>query len=177
MGQELYISEVPGIIHTLDENTNFLLFANKYSLPLEDLLTLNYARQEELPLYADTEVFLPITIEKAYELGLEEKPEPKPEPKPVVKPTPKPVIAQVKPVAKPVVKPTPKPVIEQVNTPTPPPATISEIPAQKPEPVTCRADQCVHDNKCYDKPEFGVCAPEDSQNARVCVGDYVDTGS
>ncbi len=64
----------------MKEDTNFLVFANKYNLDLEDLLTLNYVIQEDTPLQEGDEIFLPITIEKAYALGIEDRPKPKPKP-------------------------------------------------------------------------------------------------
>jgi hypothetical protein len=144
-------------------------------------MTLNYATQEETTIYADTEVFLPITIEKAYELGIEKEPEP--EPAPVL--APKPVIARQQPAA--VVAPAPKPEPQPIAQPAPAPKPQTAVEKiafdqeqkeqQKPAGPTCRADQCIHDNKCFDKPEFGVCTPEDPTNAWVCVGDYIDTGS
>ncbi len=111
VGQELFVTDVPGIIHSVKQDTNFLVFANKYNLNLEDLMTLNYVTQEEATITKGTEVFLPITIEKAYELGIEEKPAPQPQrvivknTVPVAKPaTPKATVAKA-PVAKPVIQP------------------------------------------------------------------------
>jgi len=80
VGQELFITDVPGIIHVVKDDSNFLVFANKHNLNLEDIMTLNYVTNEETIIREGTEVFLPITIEKAYELGIEEKPKPIPQP-------------------------------------------------------------------------------------------------
>lgn len=79
-GQELFITQTNGIIHNAKKETNYLLFANKYNLDLEDLMTLNYVVKEDAPIHKDDEIFLPITMEKAYALGLEERPKPKPKP-------------------------------------------------------------------------------------------------
>ncbi|MBO4516270.1 hypothetical protein J5751_02300 [bacterium] len=45
-----------------------MVFANKYSLNIEDLMTLNYIQDESEILQEGQEVFLPITLEKAYDV-------------------------------------------------------------------------------------------------------------
>jgi surface antigen len=84
VGQELFVTDVSGIIYNAKENTNFLVFSNKYDLDLEDVMTLNYVIQEDAPIYEWDELFLPVTLEKAYALWLEERP--KPTPTPVARP-------------------------------------------------------------------------------------------
>ncbi len=69
------------ILYTLDEKTNVSVFVNTYNLNLQDIMTLNYIQDEKDLLYPWQEIFINITKEKAYEIGLLEKPEP---PKPVI---------------------------------------------------------------------------------------------
>ncbi len=111
-GQKLFITDANGIIHIAKEKTNYLLFAHKYNIDLEDLLAVNYAPAEDAAIEKGTELFLPITIEKAYVLGLEERPKPKPQPviakrAPKPKPKPQPRRPQPKPTTR---TPTKKPV-------------------------------------------------------------------
>jgi len=127
VGQEIFISDVPGIIHAVKKDTNFLVFADKYELDLEDLMTLNYVINEETIMTQGSEVFLPITIEKAYELWIEEKP--KPRPKPVIVKKPKPIVAS-------------KPVVTKASPSTEPKiiakkavAQVAQKPAPKPKPA------------------------------------------
>jgi len=69
-------SDVDGIVYTVKEKTNVLVFANKYNINLQDLMTLNYIQDETEIFSPDQEVFINITKEKAYELWLLEKPKP-----------------------------------------------------------------------------------------------------
>ncbi len=114
-GQKLFITDANGIIHIAKEKTNYLLFAHKYNIDLEDLLAVNYAPAEDAAIEKGTELFLPITIEKAYALGLEERPKPKP----------KPVIAKRSPKPKPKLQPRPqrKPI---TRTPTKKPVAVAK---------------------------------------------------
>lgn len=64
------------ILYTMEEKTNVVVFANKYNLNIEDFMTLNYMQDETELLYPWQEIFINITKDKAYELGLLEKPEP-----------------------------------------------------------------------------------------------------
>ncbi len=74
-GQVLKVSnQVDGIIYTMKEKSNVVVFANKYNLNLQDLMTLNYVQDETEIFSPDQEVFINITKEKAYELWLLEKP-------------------------------------------------------------------------------------------------------
>jgi len=77
VGQVLKISEdVDGIIYTIKEKTNVLVFSNTYTLNLQDIMTLNYI-QDETELFTPwQDVFLNITKEKAYDLWLLERPKP-----------------------------------------------------------------------------------------------------
>jgi len=74
-GQILKVSnKVDGIVYTIDEKTNVVVFANMYKLDLQDLMTLNYIQDETEILAPDQEVFINITKEKAYEVWLLEEP-------------------------------------------------------------------------------------------------------
>jgi len=74
-GQILKISnQVDGILYTLKGKTNVVVFANKYMLNLQDLMTLNYVQDETEIFSPGQEIYINITKEKAYELGLLEKP-------------------------------------------------------------------------------------------------------
>lgn len=106
LGQTLKIANNDdGIIYTIPEKTNIVVFANKYNLNIQDLMTLNYLQDETDLLSPWQEIFINISKEKAYELALLEKP------KPVVIPastiTYKPTIN--KPSAKPAIAGTKKP--------------------------------------------------------------------
>ena len=69
-------SDVDGIVYTIKDKTNVLVFANKYNLNLQDLMTLNYIQDETEIFSPDQEIFINISKEKAYELWLLEKPKP-----------------------------------------------------------------------------------------------------
>jgi len=88
--QKLIITdEEDGLIYTIDWNQNILVFANKYSLNLEDLMTLNYIQDETEILQDWQEIFVPIDIETAYDVWMMERPKPVYKPKTTVayKPT------------------------------------------------------------------------------------------
>jgi len=75
--QVLKISNnVDGILYTLQGKTNVLVFANKYTLNLQDLMTLNYIQDETEIFSPGQEIFINITTEKAYDLWLLERPKP-----------------------------------------------------------------------------------------------------
>ena len=89
VNQKLIItSEENWLIYTIPEKTNILVFANKYSLNIEDLMTLNYIQDESEILQEWQEVFLPITLETAYNVWLMERPKPVYKPKATVTYTP-----------------------------------------------------------------------------------------
>ncbi len=76
-GQVLKVSnQVDGILYTLKWKTNVVVFANKYNLNLQDLMTLNYVQDETEIFSPGQEIFINITKDKAYELWLLEKPKP-----------------------------------------------------------------------------------------------------
>jgi hypothetical protein len=112
----------------MKEDTNFLVFANRYSLDLEDLLTLNYATQEEAKIAAGTEVFLPITMEKAYDLNLEEKPQPKPQ-RIIARPETTRTVPAPQPVAQEQIQATPT-TQPKIVTPVAEPVTVEATPVQ-----------------------------------------------
>ncbi len=73
-------SDEEWIIYDLSERTNVLVFANKYNLSVEDFMTMNSIQDETEILQQGQEVFLPISQERAYDIGLLNRPEPTPEP-------------------------------------------------------------------------------------------------
>lgn len=75
--QKLIITdESEWLLYTIQEKENILVFANKYSLNLTDLMTLNYIQDETEILQTGQEIFIPINLETAYEVGLLERPKP-----------------------------------------------------------------------------------------------------
>ena len=76
-GQVLKISdEVDGLIYTITEKTNVVVFANAYDLNLQDLMTLNYIQDETELFTPGQDIFINITKEKAYDVWLLERPKP-----------------------------------------------------------------------------------------------------
>ncbi|MFA7718045.1 MAG: LysM peptidoglycan-binding domain-containing protein [Candidatus Absconditabacterales bacterium] len=76
-GQTLKIlNNDEGIVYVMKEKNNAIVFANKYNLNLQDLMTLNYLQDETEILNPGQEVFINISKEKSYEIGLLEKPKP-----------------------------------------------------------------------------------------------------
>jgi len=61
-------NEVDSIIYTIKDKTNVVVFANKYNLNLQDLMTLNYVQDETELFTPGQEVIINITKDKAYEL-------------------------------------------------------------------------------------------------------------
>jgi LysM repeat protein len=57
--------EEDGIIYTVRETQNIKIFANKYGLNLNDLMTLNYITDDTEMLQKGQEVFINLTEEKA----------------------------------------------------------------------------------------------------------------
>ena len=96
VNQKLIItSEENWLMYIIPEKINVLVFANKYSLNIEDLMTLNYIQDESEILQEWQEVFLPVTLETAYDVWLMERPKPVYKPKKTVTYTPtitKPVV-------------------------------------------------------------------------------------
>ena len=76
-GQTLKIVDTnDGIVYTVKEKTNVVVFANMYSLNVQDLMTLNYLADQSELLSPGQELFINISKEKAYDLGLLERPKP-----------------------------------------------------------------------------------------------------
>ena len=91
VGQTLKITtNDDGIIYTVKEKTNIVVFANKYNLNVQDLMTLNYIADQTELLTPGQEITVNISKEKAYDLGLLERPAPEIIPKSTI--TYKPVI-------------------------------------------------------------------------------------
>lgn len=80
--QKLIITdESEWILYTMQGKENILVFANKYNLNLEDLMTLNYIQDETEVLQDWQELFIPIDLETAYKVWLLERPKPVYKPK------------------------------------------------------------------------------------------------
>lgn len=77
-GQELIITEEEGFIYTIDAKINVAIFADKYNLNVEDVMTLNYIQDKSEMLQEGQELFLNLSMEQAYQAGLLERPKPKP---------------------------------------------------------------------------------------------------
>ncbi|MDR0860087.1 MAG: LysM peptidoglycan-binding domain-containing protein [Candidatus Peribacteria bacterium] len=94
-GQKLIVTnEEDGIIYTVRETQNIKVFANKYNLNLEDLMTLNYILDDTEILQKGQEVFINVSAEKANNIpGFIDKAQPNLNP-PVVKPKPVATIAR-----------------------------------------------------------------------------------
>jgi len=102
VGQTLKITtNDEGIVYTIPEKTNIVVFANKYNLNIQDLLTLNYIADQTELLNAGQEITINISKEKAYDLWLLQRPKPEIIPQSTI--TYKPVIN--KPGSKPTSKP------------------------------------------------------------------------
>ena len=77
-GDTLMITdEEKGFVYSIPKKTNVMVFANQYNLNLEDLMTLNYMMWDATEvLQAEQEIFIPITMEDAYNKWLLERPAP-----------------------------------------------------------------------------------------------------
>ncbi len=69
-------NQVDGIVYTIKDKTNVVVFANMYKLNPQDLMTLNYVQDETEIFSPWQEVFINITKEKAIELWLLQAPPP-----------------------------------------------------------------------------------------------------
>ncbi|MEI7563406.1 MAG: LysM peptidoglycan-binding domain-containing protein [bacterium] len=77
MGQTIKIVNTEdGIVYTVKDKTNVAVFANTYNLNVQDLMTLNYLADQSELLSPGQEIFINISKEKAYDLGLLERPKP-----------------------------------------------------------------------------------------------------
>ncbi len=76
-GQKLIIAnDDVGFLYSIPENINVKIFANKYTLNLEEFMSLNYIQDESEMLYAGQDVFVNLTNEQAYDNWLLERPKP-----------------------------------------------------------------------------------------------------
>ncbi len=83
-------NEEDWILYKVRENQNIKVFANKYGLDLQDLMTLNYITDDSEILYEGQEIFINLSEEKANNIpGFIDKAQPDLS-IPVVKPKPKP---------------------------------------------------------------------------------------
>ena len=74
--QPLTIAQLQGMIYVMDEESTVAQFAHKYSLNLDELVSMNYYTDETQSLGTWEEVFVAISEEEAMENGLIDKPEP-----------------------------------------------------------------------------------------------------
>jgi LysM repeat protein len=65
-GQKIVVTnEEDGILYKVRETQNIKVFANKYGLNLEDLMTLNYIQDDTEMLQKGQEIFINLSEEKA----------------------------------------------------------------------------------------------------------------
>jgi surface antigen len=75
--QKLIItSEEKWFLYIVENKENVAIFAQKYELNLDDLLTLNYIQDDTELLQKWQEIFINIDLEKSYQVWLKERPEP-----------------------------------------------------------------------------------------------------
>jgi len=79
-------------LYSVPDKTNIVVFANKYWLNVQDLMTLNYIQDETELLYKWQDLFINIDLENAYKVWLKERPRIKTIPK-VTKVAYRPVIS------------------------------------------------------------------------------------
>ena len=76
-GQRLIVSDQEeGIPYVVKTARTLKLFAEYYRLNLDDLITLNHFSDESEMLYPGQEIFINVTEQRAYDIGLLEKPQP-----------------------------------------------------------------------------------------------------
>ncbi len=103
--QVLVISEDDGLLYAMKSTMNVKLFAEKYDLNLQDIMTVNSIADESEILHKGQELFLNITRERSYDVGLF--------------PRPKPIIITPKQYKKPVITRTnPRPNVTASYTPS-----------------------------------------------------------
>jgi hypothetical protein len=90
-------------VYTVPEKTNIVVFANKYNLNVQDLMTLNYISDQTELLTPGQEITINISKERAYDLALLERPKPE-------------IIAQSTIAYKPTINKTGKPAIAKKPT-------------------------------------------------------------
>ncbi|MBB1543480.1 MAG: LysM peptidoglycan-binding domain-containing protein [candidate division SR1 bacterium] len=78
-GQKLIVSDnEDGILYVVQEAKTLKLFAEYYRLNLQDLITLNYFSDESEVLYPGQEIFINVSEQRAYEIGLLQREQPQP---------------------------------------------------------------------------------------------------
>jgi hypothetical protein len=65
-----------GILYVVQEAKTLKLFAEYYRLNLQDLITLNYFSDESEVLYPGQEIFINVSEQRAYEIGLLQREQP-----------------------------------------------------------------------------------------------------
>ena len=65
-----------GILYVVQKEWSLRLFAEFYRLNLEDLMTLNYISDDSEILYPGQELFINVSEQRAYDIGLLEKAQP-----------------------------------------------------------------------------------------------------
>ena len=76
-GQKLIVSDnEDGILYVVQEAKTLKLFAEYYRLNLQDLITLNYFSDESEVLYPGQEIFVNVSEQRAYEIGLLQREQP-----------------------------------------------------------------------------------------------------
>lgn len=74
----LIVDDEEWFIYTIPAPINVGIFADKYGLNVQDLMSLNYLQDETEVLMAQQEIFINLDLEWAYQAGLLERPKPKP---------------------------------------------------------------------------------------------------
>ena len=76
-GMKLVVSDnEEGILYVVQKEWSLRLFAEFYRLNLEDLMTLNYISDDSEILYPGQELFINVSEQRAYDIGLLEKAQP-----------------------------------------------------------------------------------------------------
>lgn len=65
-----------GILYVVEEPWTLKLFAEFYRLNIDDLMTLNYISDKSEKLFPGQEIFINVTEQRAYDLGLLKKAQP-----------------------------------------------------------------------------------------------------
>lgn len=125
-GQKLTISQLPGIIVTMQEDIALGDFISAYDLNEVDIKTLNNIADSRKIIHKGWELFIPISEKDAQDKGLIDKPEP--------------IVAQQKPDV-PTTKPTTKPTAS-TSTTTNAPVTAATV-APSPKKVVATVSQIV----------------------------------
>ena len=77
VGQKLVVSDnEEGILYVVEKERSLKLFAEFYRLNIDDLMTFNYFSDDSEILYPGQELFINVTEQRAYDIGLLEKAQP-----------------------------------------------------------------------------------------------------